>query len=142
MIPVIDLEKHQIDVEAMAKIPRDFLENHEVIPLAVEKGKILLAMVRSINLEILEEIQFMTNCLIETALAPREQILKAIKEYYSLSPYERRVRVREAPKAVVKKAPQRVPQSPHLAEALAEILIERGLVTREEIDARLKTREL
>jgi hypothetical protein len=140
-IPVIDIGKHVIDFGAMEKLPEEFLRKHEIVPLEDETGKILLAMATPIDFEAVEEIQFMTNCLIETALAPRDQVRKAIDEYYSLSPHERKARVREAAQAPVAE-PKPIPQSPYLAEVLAEILVERGLVTREEITARLKTREL
>ncbi len=141
-VPVIDISEYAIDPEAMEKLPRDFLRNHGVLPLADEKGKILLAMAEPVDLETVEEIQFMTNCLVETALAPRDQIRKAIEEYDSLSPHERKARVWDAAAHMAPAEPKPIPKSPHLAEVLAEILVERGLVTREEITARLKTREL
>ena len=140
-MPAIDLRKRKIDHEAMEKIPREFLEKHQILPLLEEKGKVRLATAQPIDFEVIEEVQFMTNCLVETALAPREDILKAIEEYFSLAPHERKARAREAARAAKAEMPPSVPKSPHLAEVLAEILMERGLVTREEIDARLKTRE-
>lgn len=140
-IPVVDIAEHEIDFEAMDKLPREFLRKHGIIPLADDKGKVLLAMAEPVDFETLEEVQFMTNCLVETTLAPRNQIRKAVEEYYALSPHERKARVREAA-AEPATEPKPIPQSPYLAEVLAEILMERGLVTREEITARLKTREL
>lgn len=140
-IQVIDIAKHRIDFDAMEKLPRNFLTEHGIVPLADDRGKILLAMAEPVDLETVEEIQFMTNCLVETALAPREQINRAIEEYYSLSAHERKALAREASKMPAVE-PKPIPRSPHLAEVIAEILVERGLVTREEITARLKTREL
>lgn len=140
-IPVLDIAELEIDFEAMDKLPLEFLRKHEIIPLVDDKGKILLAMVEPVDFETLEEVQFMTNCLVETTLAPRNQIRKAVEEYYALSPHERKARVREAATEPATE-PKPIPQSPYLAEVLAEILMERGLVTREEIAARLKTREL
>jgi type IV pilus assembly protein PilB len=140
-VPVLNLAKHTVDFDAMEKLPRELLQKHKMLPLTGEKGKILLAMAQPLDFETVEEVQFMTNRLIETALAPSSQITSAIEDFYSQSPHERKARIRESAQAAVKK-PKPVPKSPHLAEVLTEILMERGLVTREEIIARLKTREL
>lgn len=143
-LETVDITDRQIDFEAIEKIPQAFLEKHAIVPLADKKGKILLAMAEPVGFQTVDEIQFMTNCLIETVVAPRKQIVKAIEEAYSLSPRERKARAREVetarPAALSHERP--IPKSPHLADVLAEILIERGLVTREEIVTRLKTREL
>ena len=140
-IHVIDLAKHSVDFKALDKLPRELLEKNTLIPLVDEKGKILLAMAEPIDLETVDEIQFMTNCLVETVLAPRNDIRKALEEAYSLSTHERMARAREVAHAAPA-VPKPLPKSPYLAEVLTEILIERGLVTKEEIIARLKAREL
>lgn len=142
-VPVLDIAAHAIDVDAMEKLPRELLEKNKLLPLVdvEDKGKILLAVARPLDFETVQEIQFMTNRLVETALAPPTQILNAIEEFYSESPHERRARQRETAHPRAKEA-KPIPKSPHLAEVIAEILIERGLLTREEIAARLKTREL
>lgn len=140
-IHVVDLAKHIVDFDALDKLPRELIEKNTIVPLADEKGKILLAMAEPIDLETVDEIQFMTNCLVETVLAPRNDIKRVIQEAYGLSPHERKARAREVPHAAPA-APKPLPESPHLADVLAEILIERGLVTKEEIIARLKAMEL
>lgn len=140
-IHVIDLDKHEVDFSALEKLPREMLEKHMIVPLAEDKGKILLAMAEPIDFETVEEIQFMTNCLVETALAPRNQIKKAIEEAYGVPHHERKARAREVVHTSPA-TPKPLPKSPYLADVLAEILVERGLVTKEEITARLKTREL
>jgi hypothetical protein len=140
-IHIIDLDSHEVDFNALEKLPRELLEKHMIVPLAEDKGKILLAMAEPIDFEMVEEIQFMTNCLVETALAPRNQIKKAIEEAYGVPHHERKARAREVVHTAPA-APKPMPKSPYLAEVLAEILVERGLVTKEEITARLKTREL
>ena len=139
----VDLTRYAVDAEAMEKLPQEFLRKHEFVPLADKKGKILLAMAQPVDIETLEKIQFMTNCLVDTVLASRSQIRSAIEEFYSLSPHERKARAREAAAQAAAAPPSKpIPQSPFLANVLAEILVERGLVTREEIAARLKTREI
>lgn len=138
----VDITNREVDFEAIEKIPREFLEKHEMVPLADKKGKVLLAAAKPVGFQTLDELQFMANCPIETVQAPRDQILKAIEEAYGLSPRERKARAREVETARPAAREKPIPKSPHLAEVLAEILIERGLVTREEIATRLKTREL
>ena len=59
-VPVLDIGNHTVDAFAMDKLPKEFLIKHKILPLAEEKGKILLAMAEPIDLETVEEIQFMT----------------------------------------------------------------------------------
>ena len=82
----IDVSNRVIDRELMSKIPRSVIEGHEVIPFRQSENTILLAMAEAMDYEAIEEIQFLTSCVIETALAPRSQILAAIARFYNENP--------------------------------------------------------
>jgi type IV pilus assembly protein PilB len=92
-IQVVDLTGHAVDANAMEKLPREFLEKHGIVPLAFEKGKVMLAMSEPVDFETLEEVQFMTNCLVEPVLAARDQVRKSIEEFYLLPTHERKALV-------------------------------------------------
>ena len=85
-IEMIDITRESIDHGAMAKIPRAVVERHQVVPIQqdAEKGTILLAMSDASNLEAVQEVQFLTNCRVETVLAPRSALVRAINQYYNL----------------------------------------------------------
>lgn len=85
-IEMVDITRESIDHGAMAKIPRAVVERHQVVPIQqdVDKGTILLAMADASNLEAVQEVQFLTNCRVETVLAPRSALVRAINQYYNL----------------------------------------------------------
>lgn len=82
----IDVSGRVIDEELLRRIPREVIERHEVIPFRQSDESILLAMSEAMDYQAIEEIQFLTRCKIETALAPRSQVLAAITRFYDEHP--------------------------------------------------------
>ena len=82
----IDVSGRVIDEELLRRIPREVIERHEVIPFRQSDDSILLAMSEAMDYQAIEEIQFLTSCKIETALAPRSQVLAAITRFYDEHP--------------------------------------------------------
>ena len=85
-IPLVDITRESIDHPAVSKIPRAVLEKHQVVPVNHEHGEdtVLLAMADPSDYDAIEEVQFLTNCRVETALASRASIRKAINQYFNL----------------------------------------------------------
>ncbi len=80
-IHFVDPEAAEVDDELMAKIPREVIERHQIVPLRSEHG-VLLALSDPDDFAAIDEIQFLTSRPIESALAPRAAIRKAINQYY------------------------------------------------------------
>lgn len=78
----MDLSGRTIDRELMMKIPRKVIERHEAVPVQHTDDTIILAISQPMDFQAIEDIQFLTNCKIETVLAPRSQILALIARYY------------------------------------------------------------
>lgn len=132
----VDISDREIDIWAMERIPRRIIEKHQVIPLRHDHGAdtILLAMGEPSNFAAIEEIQFLTNRKVETALATRAQVKKAINQYFNLlqdgeptaaghggeglGPFDT-----AAPEAAVR--------------ALARALVAKGVLTRADLEAQL-----
>jgi hypothetical protein len=77
----VDPEAAEVDDELMAKIPREVIEKHQIVPLRSEHG-VLLALSDPDDFAAIDEIQFLTSRPIESALAPRASIRKSINQYY------------------------------------------------------------
>lgn len=82
----VDLAGRRIDEELMRRIPRAIIERHGVLPFRQSDDVILLAMSEPMDFRAIEEIQFITNCQVEAALAPRTQVLERIARFYADHP--------------------------------------------------------
>ena len=127
-LPLVDLDARALDHELLAKIPRAVLEKHEVLPYRLEEGRVLLAMSDPSDYRAIEEIQFLTGCQVEPALAPRSAVRAQIERYTARLP--------KAP------PPPPSPEEVLLARvadpavaALARALLANGVVTAEEWEA-------
>lgn len=77
----VDPETVEVDEELMAKIPRAVIERHQMVPLKGENG-VLLALSDPEDLQAIEEVQFLSSRPVESALAARSSIRKAINQHY------------------------------------------------------------
>jgi hypothetical protein len=132
----VDPEAAEVDDELMAKIPREVIEKHQIVPLRSEQHGLLLALSDPDDFAAIDEIQFLTNRPIESALAPKAAIRKAINQYYQ------RDEARKKRAAALQGAPgaggahiQKVLALPAdaLLKGLVLALIEKGQVEAESI---------
>lgn len=82
----VEVKIENIHIEALKKIPQKIIDKYCVLPLKAEEEDsetVILAMADPNNYQALEEIQFLTGLKIEEALAPREDLSKAINYYYN-----------------------------------------------------------
>ena len=130
-LPTVDLASRPVDADLLAQIPREVIEKHEVLPFRLDPETILLAMSDPTDFAALEEVQFLTDCKVETALAPRSALRERIERFYASRP---------------KPPPPPVPLEERLladiadptVAALARLLLEKGLITAEEWRARIR----
>lgn len=124
----VKLDGRIIDVDLMGKIPRWVIERHCVIPFRQTEDTILLAMSEPSDYQAVEEIQFLTNCRIETGLAPRSQMREMINRFYAENPH---------PAATVPPTPIDLQESllsrisDPVVAALARALFRRGVLSAE-----------
>lgn len=90
-VPSVDVGGRPPDADLMAQIPRRIIEEHLVLPYRQSDARagrdtILLAMTEATDFAVIEEIQFLTNCKVESALAPRSQIREQIVRFYAEHP--------------------------------------------------------
>ena len=77
----VDPETVEVDDELMARIPRDVIEKHQIVPLRGENG-VLLALSDPGDFAAIDEVQFLTNRPVESALAAKSSIRKVINLYF------------------------------------------------------------
>jgi hypothetical protein len=78
---VTDLANMILPVNLLKAVPRDIIEKHHLIPVHVTKDLLTVCMSDPTDYEALDELQFATGKKIETTLATRDSIKRAIAEF-------------------------------------------------------------
>lgn len=171
-IPRVDLFNPEIPFETVNLIKPEIAKKHGVVPVKVEGRVLTLAVADPMDMEALDEVRFITGLAVKPALAMETEIKDAIKKYYDREIVQHREAptlhekleagpakmeiVREAaapsapsapagsPPAGVERAAGRQEQTTvrDLLESLVSLLIEKDLITREELAEMLKHKKI
>ncbi len=120
------------------RVPQKLIERHHILPIHFAENVLTLATSDPFDYEAIEEVQLsMPDVKIEMKLAPRSQILRSISELFHADPED--VPVKEKSKEDLLreldsegKAQDRI-ASVQLRDALIPLLIEKGVITRDEL---------
>ncbi len=137
-LPVVDLATQVIPASLVRRVAREVLERHQVIPVAEKNQVITLATADPTDYEAIEEVQFLTNCRVEIALAPRAAIAKALARLSVQEEKGREDLIKQLERGEPKAAPLEV--VPGMEKALIPLLIEKGVIS--EVELREKARAL
>ena len=79
---ILDAESVKVDYELITKIPQKFVSSHGIFPFEKE-GKVLKAATANpFDVIAKDELSRMTGCKVETFIASKEWVSKAIELYY------------------------------------------------------------
>ena len=85
-LPIIDLQQVDIDQEATKVVTEQYCEENLIIPVAFDgdddNKKLVVAIYDPLNILVTDDLHFRTGKDIVTLLAPKQQILAAIKMNY------------------------------------------------------------
>jgi type II secretory ATPase GspE/PulE/Tfp pilus assembly ATPase PilB-like protein len=87
-IPFVDLDKFEIDPEAIKQVPENLARKHEVLPLYVYEGKLVVTMENPMDWKAIDNLRFHTNLNIEAVMAPLQDIRRALNDAYSVARLE------------------------------------------------------
>ena len=144
------IEDSALDYEAMMMLDDDFLRKHNIVLIRGEMGRSEVAHWQSVPFEVLEQVQFLTNRVVEPVVAPRREVTAALERYLSLGELEKRERLLAAKRedmSMERRAPTvGAPRQPAFAVTaskksllltLVELLVRKGVLSEEEIAAAL-----
>src|SRR5580700_9189781 len=77
-----DLDKSAVPANAGTMIPEELMRKHLILPLAVENGRMRLAIHDPLDLEMLDILRFRLNKEVRTVLAPKGRIKLIIDEMF------------------------------------------------------------
>ncbi len=81
-LPTIDLSNFEIDNQIKDLIPGDTARKHRLIPIDKFGNVLTVAVSDPSDFNAVQDIRFITNCEIETIIAPESQILETLDKYY------------------------------------------------------------
>lgn len=73
-LPFIRVDREMVNTKALEILDRGFIEAHNVLPISMEKGKLVVAMTDPANVFLLDEVQRKTGMPISVKVCPAEDI--------------------------------------------------------------------
>ncbi len=83
-IPHISISQFAIDQDLIQLLPKGLAKRALLMPLSREKNKLLIAMADPMDYFAIEEVRMATGCQIETCIATKDDLRRAISKYYDL----------------------------------------------------------
>lgn len=83
-IPHISLFRYPFDVKLFSLIPKEIAKRNRLIPLKKEGDKLFVAMADPMDFFAIDDLRLSTGFQIETAIATKDDILRAINKYYDM----------------------------------------------------------
>lgn len=83
-IPHISLYRYPFDTKLFSLIPKEIAKRNRLIPLKKEGDKLFVAMADPMDFFAIDDLRLSTGFQIETAIATKDDILRAINKYYDL----------------------------------------------------------
>lgn len=83
-IPHISLYRYPFDVKLFNLIPKETAKRNRLIPLKKEGDKLFVAMADPMDFFAIDDLRLSTGFQIETAIATKDDILRAINKYYDI----------------------------------------------------------
>lgn len=83
-IPHISISQYIIDPDLVHLLPKGLAKRALLMPLSREKNKLLIAMADPMDYFAIEEVRMATGCQIETCIATKDDLRRAISKYYDL----------------------------------------------------------
>jgi type IV pilus assembly protein PilB len=81
-IPIVQIKDRRPDPEVMKLIPREFAEKHEFLPLSRDGEVLTVVTPDPMDYQAIDELAFTTGLKIQTVLATRTEVTKALQSFY------------------------------------------------------------
>ena len=140
-IPVLALKDLVLEHSVSSLVDLEILEKHQVLPIGRSGDLLLVAAVDPLDLDSVDDLQFVTGLRIEMAVVTRTNFRKAIDYYFQNKPCPE---LRDSEKGGVDangqsaQADRPTRAAPAVVlQALTELLIEKQIIAHEDLLAKL-----
>ncbi len=83
-LEVVDLDTHNPDPEALQRLPASAVYQFNVLPFRLDANSLTVVASDPFDTAAADSLRLVAGCRIRTALAPREEVEKAIKKFYGV----------------------------------------------------------
>jgi type II secretion system protein E len=83
-LEMVDLERRQPNPDALTRLPASAVYQYNVLPFAIGDGSITVVTSDPFDTKAADGLRLIAGGVIKTALAPREDVEKAVKKYYGV----------------------------------------------------------
>lgn len=81
-IPHVEIARFNIESKIAKLIPRELAVKYEIIPIRIERDKLVLAMSDPLNVFAIDDVKFIARMDVQPVIATRSEIKKAIEDNY------------------------------------------------------------
>jgi type IV pilus assembly protein PilB len=78
----VDLSEFVVEADAVARVPEAVCRRHSVLPVAVEDGRLVVAMADPANVFAVDDVRLMTGLEVRAVVGTRADVLAAIDRYH------------------------------------------------------------
>jgi type IV pilus assembly protein PilB len=82
-VPIISIQDQAVDLEAAGKIPQSIANKYRMLPIAQDKGRLIVAVNDPLDFYAIEDIKLITNMPIDVVIAQKQEIIDGISKVYS-----------------------------------------------------------
>ena len=83
-LETVDLERQQPNPDALTRLPASAVYQYNVLPFKTDGTSITIVTSDPFDTAAADGLRLVVNCPVKTALAPREEVEKAVKKYYGV----------------------------------------------------------
>lgn len=83
-LDVVDLDRQQPNPEALARLPASAVYQYNVLPFRCDATSLTVVAPDPFDTKAADGLRLLLKCRVKTALAPREDVEKAVKKYYGV----------------------------------------------------------
>ena len=83
-LETVDLERQQPNPDALTRLPASAVYQYNVLPFRADGTSITIVTSDPFDTAAADGLRLVVNCPVKTALAPREEVEKAVKKYYGV----------------------------------------------------------
>ena len=81
-VPAVDLSRFEVDEKIIRLVPSDVALKHSVLPLKRDGRSLTVAMAEPGNMQVVDDLKFITRCDIVPVIAGEYTLRTAIEKYY------------------------------------------------------------
>jgi len=81
-IPYVKLESYELTEDIVLKVPEKLAKKHTLIAIQHDEDKLIVAIADPHNLAALDDISLMLGYYVEAVIAPKDEIISQLKNFY------------------------------------------------------------